>query len=397
MKRQTLWRMLLTAVFIFLMSLSPWAAQADWHQVGAAGFSAGEASYISLAFAGATPYVAYQDIANGNKASVMKFDGTDWVQVGSAGFSSGWVDNISLAIDSSGTPYVAYEDWAISGISYAKASVMKFNGTTWEQVGAAGFSPNGASLTSIDIDSSGMPYVAYMEWIACGPTTFNTCPKASVMKFNGTVWEQVDADFPIGGGYWIRIAIDSSDTPYVAYQAFQDWATMKGPKVIVMKFNGATWEQVGTGVSPSWVQFLSLSIDNNGTPYVAYQDGANNIKASVMKFNGITWEQVGAAGFSLGNTYRTSLAISSKNTPYVAYQDGAKDYKASVMKFNGSAWEQVGIAGFSYSSASYTSLAIDSNDTPYVAYQDGANGNKASVMKFITNKVNMAPVFMLLQ
>jgi len=44
----------------------------------------------------------------------MKFDGNNWVNVGSPGFSAGQADYISLAIDGSGTPYVAYSDYANS-------------------------------------------------------------------------------------------------------------------------------------------------------------------------------------------------------------------------------------------------------------------------------------------
>ena len=54
------------------------SAQADpvWQYVGAVGFSIGEANYTSLALHNSTPYVAFQDVANSSKASVMKFNGT---------------------------------------------------------------------------------------------------------------------------------------------------------------------------------------------------------------------------------------------------------------------------------------------------------------------------------
>ena len=94
-----------------------------WQQVGSAGFSAGTATYTSLALnSGGTPYIAYEDYGNNQKASVMKFNGTSWVQVGTAGFSAGAVAYTSLAVDSNGTPYVAYDDY---GNSY-KVSVMEF-------------------------------------------------------------------------------------------------------------------------------------------------------------------------------------------------------------------------------------------------------------------------------
>jgi hypothetical protein len=48
-------------------------AQSAWQQVGGAGFTAGQSNYTSLVIdSSGTPYVAYQDAANGHKASVMR-------------------------------------------------------------------------------------------------------------------------------------------------------------------------------------------------------------------------------------------------------------------------------------------------------------------------------------
>ncbi|MGR0482716.1 MAG: hypothetical protein ACTFAL_15305 [Candidatus Electronema sp. V4] len=66
------------------------------------------------------PYVVYQDVANGFKASVMRFNnGTSWEQARWAGAGAYYT---SLALDGSGRPYVAYQDAAKAN----KASVMRF-------------------------------------------------------------------------------------------------------------------------------------------------------------------------------------------------------------------------------------------------------------------------------
>ena len=50
--------------------------------VGTPGFSEGDAQYVSLVSdSSGTQYVAYQDAAHNNKATVMKFDGTNRVAV----------------------------------------------------------------------------------------------------------------------------------------------------------------------------------------------------------------------------------------------------------------------------------------------------------------------------
>jgi len=121
-----------------------------WKNVGNAGFSAGEAESTSLAFSPSGEpyvafYVAFMDWGNFSKATVMKFDGTNWVNVGNAGFSAGPVAYTSLAFSPSGEPYVAYVENGTSG----KATVMKFNGTNWVNVGNAGFSAGMAGCTSL--------------------------------------------------------------------------------------------------------------------------------------------------------------------------------------------------------------------------------------------------------
>ncbi|MDD3284980.1 MAG: hypothetical protein PHZ07_05290, partial [Patescibacteria group bacterium] len=207
----------------------------------------------------------------------MKYNGSEWENVGSAGFSAGTVITPTLAIDSSGTPYVAYRDVENS----SKATVMKYNGSSWENVGSAGFSAGTVIDTSLAIDSSGTPYVAYGDG--------GNSDKATVMKYNGSEWENVgSAGFSAGTANYTSLVFPSAST----------------------------------------------------TPYVAYSDGGNSNKATVMKYNGSSWENVGSAGFSAGTANYTSLAIDSSGTPYVAYGDGGNSDKATVMKYTSETlWE----------------------------------------------------------
>jgi hypothetical protein len=129
----------------------------SWQTVGTAGFSPGANGNISLAFSGTTPYVAFMDGSNGNKATVMKYDGSNWIGLGAASFSAGAATYLSMAIDSS-TPYVAYRD----GGNGDKATVMKYDGNNWVSLGGAGFTTDSAAYLSMAIDSS-TPYVAYSD------------------------------------------------------------------------------------------------------------------------------------------------------------------------------------------------------------------------------------------
>ncbi|THF83747.1 hypothetical protein [Cohnella fermenti] len=96
--------MTILAMFILLGGIPGWFAPggghayADgegWIMVGSAGFSAGSVRYNSIVADHGTVYVAYRDIANSNKATVMRNDGTGWEPVGNAGFSANVASNTS--------------------------------------------------------------------------------------------------------------------------------------------------------------------------------------------------------------------------------------------------------------------------------------------------------------
>lgn len=83
--------------------------QNDWHYVGNPEFSAGAIYFTSLVFNGDTPYIAYRDSGNGDKATVMKLNGSDWVPVGEPGFTADAAWFTSLAFHN-GEPYLAFAD-----------------------------------------------------------------------------------------------------------------------------------------------------------------------------------------------------------------------------------------------------------------------------------------------
>jgi hypothetical protein len=314
------------------------------------------------------PYIAIRGF-DSSKATVMKFNGTTWNIVGTADFSTYVGSYLFLAIGKNDIPYIAYADRANS----AKATVMKFNGATWEIVGTAGFSAGAADYLSFAIDSNDIPYVAYSTYASGG--------KATVMKFGGATWEVAgNQEFSADIAWGLSLAIGANDTPFLAYA---DNAV--GNKATVMKLNPTTsnWELVGAaGFSAGRAADISLAFDANGVPYLGYGDLGNGDKATVMKFNGTAWANVGTAGFSPNKAYYTALAIGPDNVPYLAYQDGSS-WKTNVMKFDGAAWDFVGPAGISEGRAIFTSLDIGSDGVPCVTYYDCPNNeNKATVMRF---------------
>jgi hypothetical protein len=300
----------------------------------------------------------------------MKYDGSSWVNVGSPGFSAGKADYISIAIDATGTPYVVYKDFGNS----SKATVMKYDGSSWVNVGSPGFSAGKADTTSIAIDATGTPYVAYQD--------YTKYYRVTVKKYNGAEWEDVGSPgFSAGAAYYISIAIDATGTPYVVYRDHGN-----STRATVKKYNGAEWEDVGSpGFSAGRADYISIAIDSSGTPYVAYKDFGNSNKATVMKYDGSSWVSVGSPGFSTNGANYTSIAFDPFGTLYIVHNNieySQRAQKATVMKYNGAEWEDVGSADFPDGDVAFTSIAIDSSGTPYVVYRNGGSGYKATVMKY---------------
>jgi hypothetical protein len=347
-------------------------AQKQWGAVGSPGFTPGICAYLSLAIdTSGTPYVSFLDATQGAKATVMKFNGSSWVTVGSAGFSANSItNNTALAFDHNDTLYCAYQE--------SKASVKKFNGTNWVSVGNNGFSSGQAMYISIAFDNNNTPYVAYQD--------MPNGQKAVVMKYDGSGWIAVGSTgISAGQASDIALAIDGN-TPYIAYRD-----AANNFKATVMKLTGSGWVPVGgVGFSAGSALYISLAF-YNGTPYISYQDQSFSQKAVVMKFNGTNWVNVGSAPFSAGFVDNNLLAIDNNGTPYVAYKENGK---ATVMQYNGSHWVAVGNTGFSSGDYYYPSFAIDKNNIPHLAYMDWGT-QRTTVMKHdcpAENKVSICAV-----
>ena len=215
----------------------------------------------------------------------------------------------------------------------------------------------------------------------------------SATAFDGKGWNDVLGWTAVGTASGISqydvigesIAIAPDGTPYLAYC---DGATNYAPRV--MKFSGGSWADIGNlpGYIGAYCYPVSLAIAPDGTPYLALADGTAGQKTSVVKFDGTHWSYVGTRGFTPGSSFEESLVFSANGTPYLAETTG--NHVASVMWFDGSSWYSLGGGGWynptpSPISAGYSatdSLAIAPDGTLYLAYQDAANANKATVVKF---------------
>jgi len=199
---------------------------ANWVTVGGPGFSVAIGDYSQIVFdAGGAPYIAWNEPNNSYRVTVKKFNGTGWVTVGSAGISAGQADYPNLVQDDNGTLYLSYIDYGFG----QKPCVMKFNGTNWIPIGVQGFFAGKAySSCSLVIDHNGTPYVGFQDGAV-------TPLKGTVMKFDGASWVTVGpTGFTPSTAWPVIVGIGNNNTPYAFFaDGSYNWYAS------VMKFSAA--------------------------------------------------------------------------------------------------------------------------------------------------------------
>jgi hypothetical protein len=352
--------------------------------------SEGYAYDISLALdSNDIPYVAYKDkgkkysYQTSYKAHVKKYNTltNKWEKLGISNISTGSSYKTTIAIDNDDVPYIFFAD---SKKSY-KAIVKKYNANTqqWDLLGEDGISSGSAyDFLSIDIDKDNIPYIAYVDR--------GKSYKVIVKKYNKDLnkWEKLSTeDISQSNAYYVTLKIDKNNTPYIAYGDRQ-----KSFKAIVKKYDVTNdqWVTVGEeGVSKGRAYNIAFALDNDDIPYIVYKDRGDSYNTIVKKYNTSlnSWEDISTSGLSKGSNFK--LEISRENVLYLLYNSTLKRFNKDSNK-----WEQVGENKFSVGSASDLSLALNSSGVPYIGYKDRWHSSKTLVKSlsiFSKNLVDIVP------
>lgn len=285
----------------------------SWVNVGGSVGPAGSGS-VGIAIHPVTnaPYVLYTRPSDYN-LSLERFTGTSWELVG-APYFSGTAYNPHITVDTLGTPYVSYYRYGPDDVRYV--NVMKYDGTSWVQVGdsiEAGGSPSVVAINS----ATNEPYLAYYD------TSANA--HLSVARYNGTSWVTVGSD--IGSGGRMDFGFNPvTHEPYIAYTT--GGATVK-------RFDGASWVLVGNANFGPGMEYIEMAFNpSTGHPYVAGHRWTNEYKPEVLGFNGASWIPFSTVGFYTGWPYAFNLDVNPETgNPNIAYLERTLSSRGSVMKY----------------------------------------------------------------
>ena len=306
-----------------------------WQAVGNAP-SAGATSYTNIAIGSdGVPYIAYVDSSiNRNVITVQRFVNNAWEYVGKPGFDSvvaPYGAKVALALDSANHPYVLSMSGSTKNYN---VHALYFDGSGWQSVGGLAnynlpfVSGQGDADLAIDKATNSVYVVSDKS---------DSGYQATVVKFANGSWSTIGSVFggSKNGAFYPSIKIDRNGTPLVSMQDDDG-----RERVSVYRFSGSSWQPVGDPYfSNGHCYYVAMALDGNNTPYVLYQDYSYNALGTVMKNVGAGdttstgWVTVGARGFANSAYYTAhAIAYSGAGHIYIAFPDSAQGYKVTVLQ-----------------------------------------------------------------
>jgi hypothetical protein len=266
----------------------------------------------------------------------------------------------AVTTDAKGNPIVAFvrrEDFNRA------AYVMKWNGEEWEYVSKNPSDPDGIAIhgtatnPSLTTDGAGNPILAWEEEVSVGTRARNIFVK----KWNGEEWTAIGDS---AGTYGISgseeedctdpvVVADLFGKPTVAWR--REPSSGYQYSVQVKRWTGNEWSDIGGGTVPGYVgpygkRNYALAVDYRGNPLLVWADYWS--KAVLLKrWDGQTWQQIGSTVSGIGTELESSIcprvAVSPSGLPAVAWRQkmepgSVEKWEAYMRMWNGSTWAPLG-------------------------------------------------------
>lgn len=255
----------------------------------------------------------------------------------------------SLALDTSGNPHISYCSGGVADTVFIKYAY--WDGSNWQisRIDQSGTN-NNSTTTSLALDSSDYPHISYHDPIYL----------ASVLWYahwDGLEW---NVDYIDSGGE-NSLVLDDDDYPRISYQTgMVGYWDLK-----YAYYDGITWHTETVDVLDRCGNGSSLTLDSNGYPHIAYNSKPweQDHRLKYVHWDGSDW-QIETVD-TLEYLPIISLTLEANDKPCIAYQCDYNGMQYAVK--NEGVWIVENVDS-DYYSAGGTSLTLDSQGNPRIAY-----------------------------
>lgn len=261
----------------------------------------------------------------------------------------------SLALDSTGRPHVSYREfdwWQVT--DYLKYAY--WNGISWQvqyvdTAGDVGFA------SSLALDSADTPSIAYHD------STLNV----RYAKREEGAWKVST----VAKGANPSLALDQQGRPHLSYF----WSGTTRSDLMYAYWDGVQWQKQVVEQGGLLGRDNALAMDHKGHPHIVYRDyGILAARVKYATWDGNSWhisvleENIPDAPSRFFNEQNFAIAIDSQDRPHVTYFGAG--YSLRYATWNGSSWQFQTIDGNPGMYELPNSLALDKLDRPHVVYHD---------------------------
>jgi hypothetical protein len=266
----------------------------------------------------------------------------------------------TLKLDSFGNAHVVHFDPSSGTINYSfwDHSLNKWFSTVLDK---------GSGFCSLTLDSKQRPHISYPEGTNRIKYTY----------WDGSAWQKQVANIHATViNYFTSIGLDAEDKPSISFYEEIGVGEFRG-RLRVVHWNGKYWEVRTADSDLGAGKFNSLAIDSNGNPEIAYGDVEyQNASLRYARWNGHSWDIdiLEGAGQPGTNMWSVSLLLDKNDVPHIAYTDVRKNVIKYATK-KGGKWVLTDIA--SISQVAYpdrNGLAVDDYGRVYISYFDNGTG-----------------------
>lgn len=328
-------------ILFYLLTLPCLAFSQNWQFIGANNGLVGNSNSsipVIVTDTAGIPYIVYS--ADSFRITIKKWADTGWLSISNPNDTFfGFNPSIKIS-KKTNEIYIGFQSLLFN---MPHPRVIKYDGNTWKQLGSplptivGNIQPDG--FTALAIDRKDSLYFVFGD--RTGLNYFSET--ASVWKFDGNDWGQLGNPYSLKRSNFVDLAVDTNNVLYLVnnkgYPAYH-WC-------YVQRWADTGWQVIATAdtfsSSPMGVAGNThLVVDEKTNKlYLSYgEDGISGF-GSVKCYDGNKWTQVGNAGFTNYQARIGSIILDSMGHPLISFNGAG--LAPHVMKYNGNSWQNEGV------------------------------------------------------